>query len=105
MQGVFVVFLVTGPEHDGVEQAQEADDVEEQRIQELRLEDGLVAQLVKPIQQKGIARAVQKEDDEQYGPGEPRGCIKSRRACQHEQPQMTKCLEQSLPIAALIEDI
>ena len=67
MQRVLVVLLVAGPEQDRVVPAQEAHDGQKERVERLRLEDGLVAQLVETVQKQRPTGPVYLEDQQEHG--------------------------------------
>ena len=98
-----MVFLMTGPEVDVVEPAEEAEDAQEELVEEFGTKDGAVTEFMEAVEEECVKGAMQEEGDEEAPPeprlqGKPGG-----RACQRQKAQMPERLQKAEQIAALIE--
>ena len=92
VQGVLVVLGVTGPEMDVVVRAEKAEQAQEEVVEGLAFEDCGVTQFVEAVEQKGVERAVEKEDQQQPRQGQVLRCVPSPCARRRQQTQMPQRL-------------
>src|SRR5579859_2706948 len=103
VEGIFMMLLVTGPEHDRIAPADKADQVQEERVERLRLEDGLMDKLVEGVDEERKAGAVQVKEQQEDVPGQANGGVPGRGAGSEQDSEIAKGLLQAQPIAALVE--
>ena len=87
-----MVFGVTGPKMDVVVPAEKAEHAQEEVVEELALEDRGVTQFVEAVEQEGVERAVEKEDQQQPRQGQVLRRVPSPRARRRQQTQMSQRL-------------
>ena len=105
VESIAVVARMTGVEHFKIDPAEEGEDADEEGVERLGTENGVVAEFVHGVDEERAKCAMEQEEEQDDADGPVSGGVEHEAAAEEEKTEKAEGLEPAEEIALLVEGL